>query len=80
MRTVLFGLGTRGDLELLIALGWELLQNGHKAVIGAHDFYGPRVEAAGLQFSSLGDGTQADLQSIVRGLAAYPSPLQRTQY
>lgn len=48
-------------------------------MIGAHDFYGPRVEAAGLQFSSLGDGTQADLQSIIRGLAAYPSPLQRTQ-
>ena len=79
MRTVLFGLGTRGDLELLITLGRELLQNGHQAVIGSHDFYGPRVEAAGLQFSSLGDGTQADLQSIIRGLAAYPSPLQRTQ-
>ena len=79
MRTVLFGLGTRGDVELLITLGRELLHNGHTVVIGAHDFYGPRVEAAGLQFSALGHGTQADLQSIIRGLAAYRSPLQRTQ-
>ena len=79
MRIVLFGLGTRGDLELLITLGRELFDNGHNTVIGAHKFYGSRVEAAGLEFSSLGYGTQTDLQSIIRGLAAYPTPLQRTQ-
>jgi UDP:flavonoid glycosyltransferase YjiC (YdhE family) len=79
MRTVLFGLGTRGDLELLITLGRALLHNGHTVVIGAHGFYGPRVESSGLQFTALGHGTQEDLQLIIRGLAAYPSPLQRTQ-
>lgn len=79
MRIVLFGIGTRGDIELLITLGRELCHHRHTVVLGAHRFYGPRVEAAGLDFKSLGDGTQTQLQSILQGISTYPDPIQRTQ-
>ena len=79
MRIVLFGLGTRGDIELLITLGRELCQNKHTVVLGAHSFYEARVENAGLHFSSLGDGTHLQLQSVLQGLSIYPSALQRTK-
>jgi UDP:flavonoid glycosyltransferase YjiC (YdhE family) len=68
MRVFLLTLGTRGDFELFCTLGRELKRRAHHVVIGTSPFYAQAARAAGLHWTAIGTGTQAELVAVLRSL------------
>ena len=54
MRVAIVTVGTRGDVQPLLALALALKAAGHEAVICANDNFRAWVEAAGISFASAG--------------------------
>jgi len=79
MRVFLLTLGTRGDFELLLSLGCELRRRGHSVLLGSSRFYAERVEAAGLMWSQIGEGTHEELLMLLRSLANIEDKVQRVR-
>jgi UDP:flavonoid glycosyltransferase YjiC (YdhE family) len=79
MRVFLLTLGTRGDLELFLALGGELRRRGHTVVLGTSRFFADRVEAAGLGFAPIGEGTHEQLLALLGSLVDVADPWQRVR-
>ena len=51
---VIYALGTGGDIDPMIALGIELTRRDHRVSFLSNDYFQSRVEAAGLEFISVG--------------------------
>ncbi len=72
MRVFILSLGTRGDVELFLILGRELARRGHHLRFATAPFYETRVLASGLTPLTFGKATFAQLQAVLRSLAALP--------
>jgi UDP:flavonoid glycosyltransferase YjiC (YdhE family) len=79
MHVFLLVVGTRGDLELFLALGAELRRRGHDVTLAASPFFAARVASEGVAFLPVGAGTQAELVAILRSLAPLPDDRARAQ-
>ena len=51
---VIYALGTGGDIDPMVALGIELIRRGHRVSFLSNDYFQPRIDAAGLEFISVG--------------------------
>lgn len=65
MRLALLGVGTRGDVQPLLSLAWELKQRGHSVRLALPDLFVPGLLAAGLDAVPLGIDVEAMLNSDV---------------
>ncbi|MDZ4784060.1 MAG: glycosyltransferase [Planctomycetia bacterium] len=72
MNCLLLTLGTHGDGELFRLLGRALSRSGHRVTLAASPFYRDRMEATGLDFLPIGNGTQYELGMLFRSLASEP--------
>ncbi len=79
MRVFILTLGTRGDFELFCTLGRELRRRRHHVVLGTSGFYAQAAEAAGLEWTPIGDGTQSELLAVLRSLGESGDRLRRVQ-
>src|SRR5688572_11508761 len=79
MRIFIMTLGTRGDLELFLTLGRELRGRGHQVLLGTSPTYGPQVQAAGLDWTAIGIGTQAEQLAALRVANAVRDRLERVK-
>jgi UDP:flavonoid glycosyltransferase YjiC (YdhE family) len=77
MRVFVLTLGTRGDFELFCTLGRELRRRGHHVVLGTSGFYAQATEAAGLEWTLIGGGTQSELIAVLRSLGESGDRLRR---
>ena len=68
MQVFALTMGTRGDFELFIMLGIELLRRGHKVTLASSPFYEAGATEVGLGFAPIGQGTRDELVEIMRGL------------
>jgi UDP:flavonoid glycosyltransferase YjiC (YdhE family) len=80
MRIFILTLGTRGDLELFVALGQELRRRGHEVTLGSSAFHAARACESGLDFVPVASGSQADLVRILQSLAPITDGRQRTYH
>lgn len=72
MNVFIVAFGTRGDFELFLFLGQALHARGHRVVVGSLPFNERYVRAAGLEWLTLGDGTQEQAIAILRSMTAIP--------
>ncbi|HET6326798.1 MAG TPA: glycosyltransferase [Planctomycetaceae bacterium] len=72
MQAFILALGTRGDIELFLTLGCELVRRGHRVYFVAAELYEPRIREAGLFPVSLGAGTLEQAQAVLRSLSSVP--------
>jgi len=79
MRVLVLTLGTRGDLELFLALARELCSRGHEVVLASSGFYADAVSAAGVEFTAVGSGTRDELLTVLRGMSAISDRAERTR-
>lgn len=63
MKVLLFGIGTRGDVQPFVALGRGLAARGHDVTLAAPRGFAPMVEAAGLQAAKLPADTEELMQT-----------------
>jgi len=77
MRVFILTLGTRGDFELFCTLGRELRRRHHEVVLGTSAFYAQATQAAGLEWSAIGDGTHGELIAVLRSLSNTGDRLRR---
>ncbi|TMQ67630.1 MAG: glycosyltransferase family 1 protein [Candidatus Eisenbacteria bacterium] len=75
MRVALFGFGTRGDVQPLIALGKRLCRDGHEVVLGASPGFRQWVEGQGLEFRSVGLEIRAWVDAHGDALSRHPARL-----
>jgi UDP:flavonoid glycosyltransferase YjiC (YdhE family) len=68
MRVLSLVLGTRGDVELAVALGRELARRSHQVTIASSPFHRRTVVDAGLGWLACGNGQREDLIAIMRSL------------
>ncbi len=71
MRVVLATVGTRGDLQPMLALAQALKKRGHSAVVACPESFGPWLRSLGIEHAALGE----DLQALMREKGAH---LQRS--
>jgi UDP:flavonoid glycosyltransferase YjiC (YdhE family) len=55
MKVLLISVGTRGDMEPMLALGQIVQEHGHQVICAFPDQFGVLAEEAGLGFASLGE-------------------------
>src|SRR5262245_35543591 len=78
MRVVLATVGTRGDVQPVLALAQALLRSGHSAVVACPESFGPWVRSFGVEHAALGEDLQAQVEASggklvrsVSGMRAY---------
>lgn len=59
MKVTLVGLGTRGDIQPQVCLGWELQSRGHEVTLVAPTNMRAFIEKAGLRYASIGIDAEA---------------------
>jgi hypothetical protein len=65
--------GSRGDVQPFIALGTELLQQGHRVRLATHDIFADLIRTSGLEFYAIG-GDPAELMAyMVKNPGLIPS-------
>lgn len=79
MKIFLLVIGTRGDLEILLALGRELSKRGHEVRLGSSPFFEPKVREAGLDWLAVGDGSFDDLTQLLERIDGEPDPRTRVE-
>ncbi|MEQ9410473.1 MAG: glycosyltransferase [Fuerstiella sp.] len=79
MRIYILALGSRGDVELFVALGSELQRRGHDVVVGTSRFLGSIAKDAGLPWMPMGDGSEAEFLNLLRGMQSEPDLTARTR-
>src|SRR5580765_997187 len=79
MRIFILALGTRGDIELFVTLGRELVRRGHRVVLGTSAFHSTVVQNAGLEWQQVGNGTKAELLLLLRSLSDIEDKVERTR-
>ena len=63
MRVTMLTVGTRGDVQPVVALGSELAVRGHDVVVATHETFREFVEGRGLGFAHLPGDPRAELES-----------------
>jgi len=58
MNIVIMIVGSRGDVQPYLALGQQLVKDGHRVRIATHDTFNTFVTDAGLEFFSIGGNPQ----------------------
>ena len=79
LRAFVFALGTRGDLELFLALAKALAARGHRVRFGCPSWWIDRAREEGLDPTPIGAGTQDELVSALRALAPVRDRRERTR-
>jgi UDP:flavonoid glycosyltransferase YjiC (YdhE family) len=69
MRVFILTLGTWGDIALFVGLGRELRSRGHHVVVGTSAFYSSVVEAEGLEWSHVGQGSWQRMEAVLRAMS-----------
>lgn len=59
MRVVLATVGTRGDVQPMVALAQALVRRDHEAVVACPESFGPWVRAQGIEHRALGEDLSA---------------------
>ena len=59
MRVVLATVGTRGDVQPMLALAQALTRRGHHAIVACPDSFAPWVRSLGIEHRALGEDLQA---------------------
>lgn len=78
MRVFILTLGTRGDFELFLMLGRELRQRGHEVILGTSVFYSAKTREAGIDWTPIGNGSQAEMVSVLQSLSPVWDGTKRT--
>ncbi|AKF10838.1 glycosyltransferase [Sandaracinus amylolyticus] len=77
MRVVLATVGTRGDVQPMLALAQALTRRGHHAIVACPDSFAPWVRSFGVEHRALGEDLQALMAekgaSFERSLASMKS-------
>ena len=63
MRVVLATVGTRGDVQPMLALAQALGRAGHSSVVACPESFGPWVRSLGIEHAALGEDLQAQVQA-----------------
>jgi sterol 3beta-glucosyltransferase len=79
MRVFVLALGTRGDVELFLALARALRSRGHAVVLGTSPWWARRAREAGVEMVPVGSGTLEDQLAVLHGLAALSDRRERTR-
>jgi sterol 3beta-glucosyltransferase len=79
MRVFVLTLGTRGDLEIFLALARALARRGHAVELACSGFHRERVAEAGIDCVPLGDAGPERLASLLRSFESEPDGLRRTR-
>ncbi|MCA9186051.1 MAG: glycosyltransferase [Pirellulaceae bacterium] len=80
MRVLLFALGTRGDVELLLSLGHVLATRGHQVQLASSPAFAERLANSQIDFVPIGTGTTDELQVALLALENIPDPWERTTH
>lgn len=64
MRLTILAVGTRGDVQPMLALGRGLRAAGHQVRIGTHENFAANVEACGLEYRKLASDPTRIVQSV----------------
>src|SRR5690349_4842933 len=64
MRITILAVGTRGDVQPMLALGGGLRAAGHHVRIGTHENFATNVEACGLEYRKIGSDPTRIMESI----------------
>ena len=71
MKTVIFTMGTRGDVQPYIYLARALKKNGHDVKLGSHPCWKKLIEDAGVSFLPIGPDIDIEQEAaIIRGKSA----------
>jgi UDP:flavonoid glycosyltransferase YjiC (YdhE family) len=62
MRVVLATVGTRGDVQPMLALAQALSAHGHSALVACPESFGDWVRSHGVEHAALGEDLQAQLE------------------
>lgn len=73
MNLVIQIVGSRGDVQPFIALGKELAKSNHRVRIATHSTFKSLVEAAGLEFFSIGGSPEDLMAYMVKNPSLLPS-------
>jgi UDP:flavonoid glycosyltransferase YjiC (YdhE family) len=80
LRLVLCGIGSRGDVQPLLALGQALRQRGHQVVVAAPPNFAHWVQSLGFAFAPVGVDMQqflAEHPAVLTGKALQAGPIQQ---
>ncbi len=66
MRVLIAALGSRGDVQPFVALGWALARRGHQVTIVADQVFVPLVQRYGLHAAPFDAKVQRHMASLVR--------------
>lgn len=73
-KTVIFTMGTRGDVQPYIYLAQALSEAGYAVTIGTHPCWGPLVSEAQIQFEPVGPDIDIEYEAaVIRGKTKNPA-------
>lgn len=73
MKTAIFTMGTRGDVQPYIFLSKELIKNGYEVTLGSHPGWRDLVEEAGITFAPIGPDIDIEKEAaVIRGKVSNP--------
>src|SRR5262245_44744254 len=64
MRFTILAVGTRGDVQPMLAIGRGLRAAGHEVRIGTHETFEASVEACGLEYRKIASDPKRIMESI----------------
>lgn len=74
MKTIIFTMGTRGDVQPYIFLAQALKEQGHKVTIGTHPCWRALVQESGAAFAAVGEDVNIEYEAAkIRGKAKNPA-------
>ncbi len=68
MKTIIFTMGTRGDIQPYIYLARALKENGHDVKLGSHPCWRKHIEESGISFLPVGPDIDIEMEAaVIRG-------------
>ena len=68
MKTIIFTMGTRGDIQPYIYLARALKKNGHDVKLGSHPCWRKLIEESGISFLPVGPDIDIEMEAaVIRG-------------
>ncbi len=80
MRCFILALGTRGDIEVYLALGKALRLQGHHVVIGTSPFYESRIRQLQLHWLQVGHGSWEEHVALLHTMESIENKAERLRY
>ncbi len=78
MNVLILAMGTRGDIELFLALGRSLQERGHSVTLASSAAYEGLVGGAGLGWEAVAGGDLGEIVGVLRSLAGVSDGRART--